>query len=236
MKRAHLKMFLATTLMFGTSAFAEDSFASLFSSVDTSVISSAMGSAAAAPAGGAVDTRASEYKPSAKVSSDTRELIVNVFIKAGKASGKLTPALEDKLRTAFSTFDVARAWGKSLEPKGFKMNSLATGTAIWVSVSFRIMSGKESSDAQDAALLRQFQVAFSKPAIAKMSDAEKQRNSELLMWMAALQDYDAGQLKAGAPGYTTQNVQKYIGDLLRTFKLDPAVFEIGDKGLQRKGG
>ena len=85
-------------------------------------------------------------------------------------------------------------------------------------------------------LLKQFQVAFSKPAIARMSDAEKQRNAESMMWMAAFQDYDAGQLKAGAPGYTQANVQQYVGDLLRTFKLDPAVFEIGDRGLQKKAG
>jgi hypothetical protein len=226
----------ATALLLSASALAEDSFASLFSSVDTGVMSSVMGSAASSPAGGAVNAKAFEYKPSAKISSDTRELIVNTFIKAGRASGKFTPALESKLRTAFSTFDVSKAWGTVLEPKGFKMNSLATGTAIWVSVSFRIMSGKETSDAQEAALLRQFQVAFSKPTVAKLSDAEKQRNAELLMWMAAFQDYDAEQLKAGAPGYTQANVQGYVGDLLRKFKLDPAVFEIGERGLQKKGG
>jgi hypothetical protein len=233
MKRTNLKISLATALLL-SAARADDSFASLFSSVDTNVISSVTGGVTSNAASGVINAKAFEYVPSAKVSSDTRTMIVNVFLKAGKASGKLTPEIESKLKVAFSKFDVAKAWGKSLEPKGFKMNSLATGTAIWVSVSFRIMSGKETTDAQDAALLKQFQVAFSRPTVAKLSDAEKQRNSELMMWMAAFQDYDAGQVKAGAPGYSTENVQEYVGSLLSKFKLDPAVFEIGDKGLQKK--
>ncbi|WP_344983816.1 DUF6683 family protein [Deinococcus rubellus] len=224
-------------MLLASIASADDSFASLFSSVDTSTIGAAAAKAVNAPANGPVTLKAFEYTPSARVSSDTRTLFINELVKQGQARGMMTPDKEKQLRAAFDKADVVKLWGAQLEPKGYKMNSLATATALWVAVSFQIMNdGQLNTDIQNNALLKQLQVAYSNsPEVVKLTDARKQKAAESLMWMAAFEDNDVTQARAGAKGYTMDAVKDYVSKLLINFKIDPAKFEIGDTGLHKKG-
>ncbi len=236
MNKMILPAVFATSLIL-TAAYADEGFMSLFSNTGQSAISGVTSSVTTAPSNGAINPKVFEYAPSGQVSTGLREEVLNVFLKAGRDQGKLTPDTEQKLRAEFSKLDIAKEIGKRLEPKGFKVNSLATATALWVKVSFEIMNGGiEISDAQSAALVKQFQVAYSKsPNVAKLSDTEKQRTSEMLMWMAAFQQFDFEQAKAGTKGWTMEAVKAYISKLLVNFKLNPDLLQIGDKGLQKKG-
>lgn len=229
---------LALALGFASSSLAQGNPAS--SSPLSSVFSNIVGQVKqgqtppTAPSTAASD-KTLTYKPSAKVSADVRKVFIDGLVALGKQNGTLTAANEQQLRAEFAKIDIAAEFQKALGPKGYDVNNVATALTLYVVSSFEILDDMQTSEAQDRAAFEQFRGALKAlPAMAAMSDADKQKFAEALMWMAAFQANDAELARTGAPGYTLAAVKAQVRSGLKSFNVDPALVRIGDKGLQAR--
>jgi len=175
------------------------------------------------------------FKPSSKVSADIRNTFINGFIAQGQRNGTLTPALEKQVRDGFGKVDIAAEYQKLLGPKGFDVYNVVTAMTLYVVSAFQILDDLETTDATDRAIYEQFKKAFGGvPAVAKMSDADKQNFAEALMWLTAFQANDLEQAKKGTNGYTLENVKESVSSSLKGFKIDPERIQVGEKGLEAR--
>ena len=189
-----------------------------------------------APAAPAVSDKLLTYKPSSKVSTELRNTFVNTLVAEAKKRGSLTPTNEKQLRDGFAKVDIAAEYQKALGPKGYEVTNIVTAMTVYVVQSFQVMDDlTTTSDELDRATYEQFKKAFSKvSALGKMSDAEKQKFAEGLLWLAAFQDNDLVQAKKGTKGYTLENVKESVKSTLLGFKIDPDKIQLGEKGLEAR--
>jgi len=175
------------------------------------------------------------YKPSSKVSADIRNTFINGLVAQGQKTGTLTLALEKQVRDGFSKVDIAAEYQKLLGPKGYDVYNVVTAMTLYVVSAFQILDDLETTDATDRAIYEQFKKAFGGvPAVAKMSDADKQNFAEALMWLTAFQANDLEQAKKGTNGYTLENVKESVSSSLKGFKIDPERIQVGEKGLEAR--
>ncbi|ADV68489.1 DUF6683 family protein [Deinococcus maricopensis] len=230
---------LCLALACAAPAAAQDAFLNMFNSASQAALKGVGGSITAAPKAPAAPAtvKTLDFKSSPQVSQQVRELFIKTLVDAGKKNGKVTPQLEAQLRAEFNKIDIVKTYAQALEPKGFRMNNLATGVAVWLITSFEILNdGREYTDAQNRKVYDQLASAMSaSPDVARMKDADKQKMTELLLWMTAFQLNDLAQAQAGVEGYSVEAVQAQARDLLQTFRLDPAQLAITDQGLTRRG-
>lgn len=235
---------LATlTLLVAPVAHASSGFLGIFSSASKAALASVGGSVTAAPPAtgttraNAAATRLLEYKRNPQITQQLRDQFIKTIVDAGRKTGKMTPALEQQFRAEFNKVDVVTAYGKALEPKGYKMTNVATGLAVWVITNFEILNdGQAFTDEQNRLVYRQFETAMAaSPAVKKMTDADKQKINETLLWIAAFQTNDLEQAAQGAPGYSLESVQTQARELMKQLGIDPDRLQITDKGLTAKG-
>ncbi|WP_216326659.1 DUF6683 family protein [Deinococcus aestuarii] len=187
--------------------------------------------AAAAPANEKVLT----YQPSPRVSSELRTQFVNGLITGAKQGGTLSAANERQLRDGLARVDIAAEYGKLLKPRGYDVYNVATALTLYVVSSFEVLDGVQTTDAQDRATYEQFRGALlTIPGVARMTDADKQKFAEGLMWLTAFQSNDVEQAKKGTPGYSLEKVRAQIKGTLQGFRLDPDRIRLGEKGLQAR--
>lgn len=187
--------------------------------------------AAAAPANEKVLT----YKPSPKVSNELRALFVGQLITGARQNGTLSAANERQIRDGFARVDIAAEYGKLLKPRGYDVYNVATALTLYVVSSFEVLDGVQTTDAQDRATYEQFRGALlTIPNVARMTDTDKQKFAEGLMWLTAFQSNDVEQAQKGTPGYDLGKVKAQIRSTLQGFKLDPDRIRLGEKGLQAR--
>lgn len=233
-------IFFAAVLGLASTAHAADPFMTMFSTAAQTALKG-VGTAVTAPprpaAAPAASARGSQYTPSAQVSANVRQLFVQTLVNTGKASGTLTADNEAQLRRTFGQVDITASYREALEPLGYRMNDVATGLTVWVVSNFEILrGGQEYAPAQARRVYEQFAATFARQgALARLSDAEKQRMNELLLWLTAFQVNDLEQARRGTPGYSLDAVKAQARTLLSGFGLDPARLQITDQGLTGRG-
>jgi len=231
---------LVLALVVGSSCPAIAQGAAPTSSPLSSVFSKIAGQVKSGPvvppaSAGAADDRVLAYKPSANVTAEVRSTFVNGLIARAKERGALNAATEKQVRDEFAKVDVAAEYQKVLKPKGYDVYNVATALTLYVVSSLEILDDVTTTDAQDRATYEQFRAALKTiPALATMSDADKQKFSEALLWLTAFQANDAEQARAGTANLTLADVKAQVRETLKSFNLDPALVKIGAKGLQAR--
>ncbi|MDO5624128.1 MAG: hypothetical protein Q4G71_05520 [Pseudomonadota bacterium] len=187
---------------------------------------------AGAGARGDAQADAGAFKYSQRVSAQVRDDVIQELVNLGKRNGGLDAAGEKQLREALGKVDIAKSIGGALQAKGYPQHSLATATAFWLVVNYEIVHGVQATDTQNAAVLRQMQQRMAATSdVARMSDAQKQRAAEGMMWFATLQHQHNEQARQGAPGYALQTVQADAREALKTFGIDADQLKLTDQGL-----
>ncbi len=169
--------------------------------------------------------RASFYVPKEAISKKVREqMLARIIAKA--------PQKERQIREAFGKIDVVAYFNRVAVDFGYEPNDLAVALSAWVTVSFGILEERETTEDEDRAVWRQFRrVINGNPALADLSNAEKQTVAEILMWTAAMSQHDYEQAKAGMSGYDLGEVKAYVRENLLQFRLDPRRFSITNRGI-----
>lgn len=197
--------------------------------------SASAGGAKASAAAAALNPGAYEFTYSAPLSAQVRSEVIQALVDLGKRKGTMDAAGEQKLRETFGKIDIVKAVEQAMQGKGYKVHSLATAATYWLLVNYNIVRGVVSTDAQDAAVLRQMQARMSSsPAMQSMSDAQKQRAAEGMFWFATLQQYGYEQAKQGVAGYDMKTVVSDARDALKTFGIEADQLALTDQGLQPK--
>lgn len=94
---------------------------------------------------------------------------------------------------------------------------------------------QEGTIEQNLGARNQFRIAFGRtPAIAGMTDAQKQRHAEASMILLAILFDEYQQLQQGTPGFTSESVENFAGQPLEIMTLDPSRYRLGNKGLERR--
>ncbi|WP_435105451.1 DUF6683 family protein [Arhodomonas sp. AD133] len=169
--------------------------------------------------------RASFFVPQEAISRKVREqMLAKVIAKA--------PQKERQIREAFGKIDVVAYFNRVAVDLGYEPNDLAVALSAWVTVSFGILDERETTEAEDRAVWRQFRrVINGNPKLANLSNAEKQTVAEILMWTAAMSQHDYEQARAGTPGYDLDKVKAYVRENLAQFHLDPERFTVTNLGI-----
>lgn len=230
-------------LLLFSGALAQDAFTNLFNSATQSALrsvggaaSTTSGSPASTPATAAPAATVLEFKSSPQISAQMRETVLKALLDAARSNGKYTAAVEKQLRDTIGKTDIMKTYAPTLQSKGYKVNNLATAVTVWVMTSFGIIQGTDTTDAQDKAVFNQFQRAMSaNAAIKKLSDADKQKAAEGLMWLTAFQYNDYQQAQKGAAGYDMDKVVSQTKELLNTYMhIDADQIRVTDTGLAAK--
>lgn len=197
--------------------------------------SASAGGAKAPGEAAALNPGAYEFRYSAPLSAQVRNEVIQSLVDLGKRKGTMDAAGEQKLRETFGKIDIVKAVEQAMQGKGYKVHSLATATTYWLLVNYNIVRGMVSTDAQDAAVLRQMQARMSStPAMQSMTDAQKQRAAEGMFWFATLQQYGYEQAKQGAAGYDMKTVVSDARETLKAFGIEADQLTLTDQGLQPK--
>ncbi|RRD58230.1 hypothetical protein EII20_03125 [Comamonadaceae bacterium OH2545_COT-014] len=201
----------------------------------TAAPSASAGGAKAPGEAAALNPSAYEFRYSAPLSVQVRNEVIQSLVDLGKRKGTMDAAGEQKLRETFGKIDIVKAVEQAMQGKGYKVHSLATAATYWLLVNYNIVRGVVSTDAQDAAVLKQMQARMSaSPAMQSMTDAQKQRGAEGMFWFATLQQYGYEQAKQGVAGYDMKTVVSDARDALKTFGIDADQLALTDQGLQPK--
>lgn len=162
-----------------------------------------------------------EYRHSPQVSAQVREEIMRHLIVHGYNKGLMDYEREAELRATLGQTDLVAVVARELDARGYNPNSLATAVAYWLIVNYNIIHGTSSTDHQEAAVLRQAQILLSRqPDMASVSDSEKQRMAEGMIWIASLQQYAYELAQQGAPGYDLGDVIADAHSALMTYGID----------------
>lgn len=178
--------------------------------------------------------KAYEYTFSSAVREQVREEVIDMLIEQGKRGGTMSAEQEKQARDELRKSDVITAVDKALKAKGYNPHSSATALTYWLLVNHNIVNDTVTTDAQDAAVLRQVQQIISETPDANVSDAQKQRESEAMLWLASLQQYAFEEAKKGTPGYDKASVQADARAALKSMGIDADTFTVTDAGLSSK--
>ena len=186
-----------------------------------------------APGGAGVELT---YRPEAKVSAQLKSMILDGMIAESRKRGKYTAQGESQLRSAFAKLSVTEVWKPSLDKLNLEPEDMVAALTTFAVVGFELLDdGKEFPAETNRLVYNQFKSAFAKnPNLAKMPDADRQKFSEACYWVAYVNALDFGNAQKATPGYTLENVKESVRQSMKSFRIDPDVLTINEKGLARK--
>ncbi|GEM46176.1 DUF6683 family protein [Deinococcus cellulosilyticus] len=231
MKKTILMVFVTATM----TAQAEDVFSAMFESTASNMQNTAMTTAIS----GAVQTTADKAKPVAKSAlltfkpnpKTTAALQDQIF----KALLEKAPGKHNEIKNMLKQADVVNNMRKAVKDLGYDPNELAVSLTLWVNTSFGQLEDRDTTEAENDAVLKQFRSAVDRAAaLKKLSNEDRQKTSELLMYMTFFQMVDHMAAQQNKTGYDMEAVKGYIAENLKRFDLDPETFTITDSGITRK--
>jgi len=170
------------------------------------------------------------YDPA--VSTEVRDRVIQLATDMVKEQGKLDEASEKEVVQELKKLDIVQTIGDALQAKGYPRYSLATAVAYWMVINLEMVYGKQFSDQQNTAVLRQMeQQMANNPEVASMSDESKQYTSEGLTWIATMQ-YIGWQNAEGAA--QKKAIVDAARSSLKQMNIDPDRLELTDQGLRVK--
>ncbi len=185
-----------------------------------------------APGAPAADAKVADFRYAPAVSARVRDDIIQMLVDVGKRQGTLDAVGEKNLREALGKVDIVKSIGGALQAKGYPLHSVATASAYWLVINYEIVRGVQATDAQNAAVLRQMQQRMAAtPEMARMSDEQKQRAAEGMLWIGTLQYQNHQQAKQGTPGYDMQAVVADARQALADFGIDADRLNLSAEGL-----
>ena len=223
---------LVTGLM---TAQAEDVFSAMFESTSSNIQNAAMDTAIS----GAIQTGADKakpvaksalltFKPNAKTTAALQEQIFKALLE--KAPGK-----DNEIKNLLKQADVVNNMRKAVKDLGYDPNELAVSLTLWVNTSFGQLEDRDTTDAENAAVLKQFRASVDKTAaLKKLSNEDRQKTSELLLYMTFFQMVDYMAAQQNKPGYDKDAVKGYIAENQKRFDLDPDLYTVSENGISKK--
>lgn len=175
------------------------------------------------------------YRTDPRVSTRVRQQFADQLVRTANASGNRARQLRQGVEQSFSPANLARLAQSLFAREQFVVTDMADATAMLVIGCFFVRQRmQEGAIEQNLGVRNQFRIAFGRaPAIAGMTDAQKQRHAEASMILLAILFNEYQQLQQGTPGYTREGVENFAGQLLEIMTLDPGRYRLGSKGLER---
>lgn len=176
------------------------------------------------------------YRPNPQVSAQVRFQFAEHLVRTAQASGAQAQQLRQGVEQAFKPANLSRLAQELFPREKFAITDMADATAMLVIGCFFVVQRMEQGTLeQNLGVRDQFRVAFSRvPALAQMSDAQKQRHAESSMILLAVLLNGYQQWQQGTPGYTREGVENLARQLLELMTLDPSRYRLGSRGLERR--
>ncbi|MCX7782288.1 MAG: hypothetical protein N2318_01440 [Meiothermus sp.] len=176
------------------------------------------------------------YRPDPQVSAQVRAQFAEHLVRTAQASGTQAQQLRQGVEQAFTPANLSRLAQELFPREKFAITDMADATAMLVIGCFFVVQRMEQGTLeQNLGVREQFRVALGRtPALAQMSDAQKQRHAESSMILLAVLLNEYQQWQQGTPGYTREGVENLARQLLVLMTLDPSRYRLGSRGLERR--
>ncbi|GGJ32179.1 DUF6683 family protein [Deinococcus roseus] len=237
MKQSQMKQSLLILIATGMmTAQAEDVFSSMFEStagsIQNATVSTVIGGAVEAseegPPAAVAKTAFLTYQPNAKTTAAVEQQILKTLL--AKAPGK-----ETEIKNLLKQANVVPNVRKAIQGLGYDPNELAVSLTLWVNTSFGQLEDRDTTDAENAAVLKQFRSAVQNAAgLKKLSNEDRQKTAEMLMYMTFFQSVDVMAAQQNKPGYDLETVKASIAENLKRFDLDPELYTVTETGIGKK--
>ncbi len=179
------------------------------------------------PAKPAFDPNAFRYKYSPQVSQEVKAQMIDRIVAQATSENRAA------LRKELQQIDMAGTVRTVLKQQGYEPDSVASATTYFILSNYGIAHGTESTDAQNRAVLKQFEQAFgSMSSMRGTSDAQKQKSAELLYWFATLQHVQWKSVSGNAQARATAAAQ--AREAVKSLGVDFDKLAVTNQGLQAK--
>lgn len=175
----------------------------------------------------AFDPNAFRYKYSPQVSQEVKAQMIDRIVAQATSENRAD------LRKELQQIDMVGTVRTVLKQQGYEPDSVASATTYFILSNYGIAHGTESTDAQNRAVLKQFEQAFgSMSSMRGASDAQKQKSAELLYWFATLQHIQWKSVSGNAQARATAAAQ--AKEAVKSLGVDFDKLAITNQGLRAK--
>ncbi|RMX15368.1 hypothetical protein EBQ34_06605 [Vandammella animalimorsus] len=179
----------------------------------------------------ASNPKAYQYTFSQAVSDQVASEFIEQLLADTRKRGALEAATEQKIRT-MAGWNFVPAVRERLHKKAGspKKDNVAQAIAFWLVINYGTIHKSQNTDMVIGPLVQQFEVALSKDqGMLSMSDADKQRMAESLLWQSLVQM--VAQEEAGNDPARLQAAADQARANLRSVGIDADALHITKQGL-----
>ncbi|PAT35253.1 DUF6683 family protein [Vandammella animalimorsus] len=178
---------------------------------------------------GKKNPKAYQYQYSQSVSQQTEEAFIANLLDHAKKTGTLDAAAEAKIRR-MQSWNFIPTIRETLRKKGGSKDSVAQAMAFWLVINYGTIRKAQDMGVETGNLVNQLETVMSKDKnMLSMSDADKQRLAENLLWLALMQIVI--QEEAGQDPAALQAAANQARSNLKSLGVDPEKMTIGKNGL-----
>lgn len=179
-----------------------------------------------APAG---DPKVYLYTPSPAVSEQVKKEFLDAFLQHAKANG--VDAKGEKQIRDMHDWGAIELMRERIRKGGENPDSLATVMGLWLLINYSTIAAADGSEVPTTALVQQLQRTMSEDASTKaMSNEEKQRAAEVMLWLAFVQIVANAEL--GESEQAKAEAAKLARESLMSQGIDPDRMKITANGLE----
>lgn len=173
--------------------------------------------------------QAYQYTYSQSVSQQTEDAFIQSLLDHAKSHNALDAAAEAKIRK-MQSWNFIPTVRESLRRKGNQKDSVAQAMAFWLLINYGTIHKAQDMSVETGNLVDQLETVMSKDQqMLAMSDADKQRLAENLLWLALVQI--VVQEEAGNDPAALQAAADQARNNLQSLGIDPDKMTIGKNGL-----
>lgn len=179
----------------------------------------------------ASNPKAYQYTFSQAVSDQVATEFIEQLLADTRKRGALDAATEQKIRT-MAGWNFVPAVRERLHKKAGspKKDNVAQAIAFWLLINYGTIHKAQNTDMATGQLVQQFEVALSKDqGMLSMSDADKQRMAESLLWQSLVQI--VAQEEAGNDPARLQAAADQARANLRSVGIDADTLHMTKQGL-----
>lgn len=172
--------------------------------------------------------KAYQYTFSQAVSDEVEQNFIQSLLDHAKSLNALDAAAEQKIRRMQKWNFIPYVRQKINNGKG--KDNAAQAMAFWLLINYGTISKAQNKDISTSNLVDQLETSMSKSkSILEMSDADKQRFSEKLLWLSLIQIIT--QEEAGNDPAKLQAAAEQARKNLRDLGINPDTMSVGKDGL-----
>lgn len=173
--------------------------------------------------------RAYQYTYSRSVSDEVERDFIKSLLDHAKSHNALDASAEAKIRR-MQSWNFIPAVRDALRKKGNQKDNVAQAMAFWLVINYGTIHKSQNMGIETRGLVDQLENSMSKDKeMLAMSDADKQRFAENLLWLSLVQI--VVQEEAGQDPAALQAAANQARSNLKSLGIDPDKMTIGKNGL-----